>query len=279
MGISYLLNIISISLLSNLLNTTQERITGNILNNFANADIILLGTVILTLIENFNLWPTCITLVIIGLTWILLLFQEKATEKILQYLILVLISIGVSIAPVFFMQSTSIEARMCMSIGSIIGMSFIYLTCLEYKQKTIVHIIQVVITVFFVFNCVNAIQIFTAHIATNIYDENMANMIKYEIEKYEQKTGNEITKVGVCKDQSPMSYPAGWDKKLFSFTQRAFDNFYCIVEALNYFCGRKFERVPMSREVYEKYFENKNWDTFSDEQIVFEKDTMYMCTY
>lgn len=277
--ISYCVNVITMSISNILLNNEQERVTGDIISNFKNIDLILFIVIKATLITNFNLWPTAITIIVISITFILLLFQEKTTEKILQYLFLIVFSIGICIAPVFFMKNPSVEARMCMSIGSIIGMSFIYLVCLEQNKNILNYIISMMILIFFIYNTVNTIQIFTAHIATNKFDENMGAMIKYEIEKYEKETGFKITKVGACKDIAPRSFPAGWDKKLFSFTQRAFDNFYCLIEALNYFCNRKFEKVEMNLEIYEDNFKGKNWDIYSNEQIVFDKDTMYICTY
>ena len=74
-------------------------------------------------------------------------------------------------------------------------------------------------------------------------------------------------------------FPYGYKKKLSSFTQRAFDNYYCIIEALNYYCNRKFEKTTMDEKIYTDNFLEKNWNTYSDEQIVFEGDTMYICTY
>ena len=35
----------------------------------------------------------------------------------------------------------------------------------------------------------------------------------------------------------------------------------------------------MDKEVYDKYFAGKDWNAYSDEQIVFEGDIMYICTY
>ena len=59
----------------------------------------------------------------------------------------------------------------------------------------------------------------------------------------------------------------------------AYPSHYCIIEALNYYCDRKFERTLMTEEVYNEYFEGKDWEAYSDEQIVLKGDTMYICTY
>lgn len=35
----------------------------------------------------------------------------------------------------------------------------------------------------------------------------------------------------------------------------------------------------MTQEKYITYFGGKNWNSYSDEQIAFEGDTMYLCIY
>ena len=166
-----------------------------------------------------------------------------------------------------------------MSIGSIVGISFIFLSLLQSDYKILQYIIATIIIGFFAFNTINTIQIFTAHIVTNKIDANIGLAIKYKIEQYEQETENKITKVAYYRDAKHRDYAYGYEKKLYSFTQRAFDNYYCIVEALNYYCDRKFESVKMDTKIYEENFLGKDWDTYSDEQIVFKNDTMYLCTY
>ena len=177
------------------------------------------------------------------------------------------------------MASPSMEPRMAMSIGAIIGMSLIYLLSIEYDKKIFEHIISTVIIVFFAFNAINTIQIYSAHIAGNKIDANMGMTIKYRIEEYEKESGNTVSKVAYYRDKNHRDYHYGWDKKLSSFGQRAFDNYYCIIEALNYYCDRDFERANMTKEIYNTYFVGKDWNAYSDEQIVFEGDTMFICTY
>ncbi len=278
-GIAYILNILVMGILNTMLGEEQGRVAGGILNNLKNFAVIINYVINVTLITNYNLWPTAISLIVIVISLIIIAFQKKSTAKILQYLFIVLVAFGISVGPVFFMKTPSMEARMAMSIGAIPGLSMLFLLSLNYEGKILKTIITLGITVFFIYNCINTIQIFGAHIATNKVDKEIGLMIKYELEKYENETGNTIENIAVCKDKYPRSFPNGWDKKFFSFTQRAFDNFFCIREALNYFCNRKFNIVSMDQTIYEENFKGKDWITFSNEQLVFEGNTMYMCTY
>ncbi len=277
--ISYIINIVSIYVINMALGTDQSRIGGGIIANLKKFRLIMDYVIKSTLIYNYNLWPTGIILIFIAISIVILLFQKKETELLVKYIIIVLLSLGICIAPIFFMQSPSMEPRMAMSIGAIVGMSLIFLASLETKNSIISSVISILIVATFLYNSINTVQIYTAHIATNKIDANMGIAIKYKIEEYEKETGNTVSKVAYWRDASHRDFHYGWDKKFSSFVQRAFDNYYCIVEALNYYCDRKFERTTMDGEIYKEYFEGKNWEAYSDEQLVFVGDTMYLCTY
>ena len=49
---------------------------------------------------------------------------------------------------------------------------------------------------------------------------------------------------------------------------------------IQYVSGRDLERIPMPEDILAEYFEGKDWDSFvSDEQMVFDGDTLYIVTY
>lgn len=280
--VSEIVNIICMYLINNFMGSEQERVAGNVIIR----NILLFNPLMKFIIENvfilnFNLWPSKIIPIFIGVSVILILCSKKKIRGLIEYIFLILVAVLASILPVFLMKSPGIEPRMVMSAGSIIGISIIYLSYIfnDEKSKIMQDIIFVITMIFFIFNTINTIQIFSAHIATNKIDANMGITIKYKIEKYENETGNNVTKVAYHRDSMHRDFPYGYKKKLSSFTQRAFDNYYCIIEALNYYCNRKFEKTTMDEKIYTDNFFGKNWDTYSDEQIVFEGDTMYICTY
>ena len=276
--LAYVINILCIYGINLLLGEEQSRISSGIFNNFSKIGSILSYIFERALLLNYNLWPIGITLVAIAITLILLLFQSH-TKKVFEYLALVIIAMGVCIIPVFFMEVPSLEPRTATSIGAIVGMSFLYLLSIEFNKKILMHLISISIIAFFTFNAINTIQVFATHIAGNKIDANMGMTIKYRIEEYEKETGNVVQLVAYYRDENHQDYHYGWDKKLSSFGQRAFDNYYCIIEALNYYCNRDFKRTYMSQTIYDTYFAGKDWITYSDEQIVFQDNTMYICTY
>ena len=55
---------------------------------------------------------------------------------------------------------------------------------------------------------------------------------------------------------------------------------WCIVESLYVYCDKYFEKNKiMSDEIYDKYFNGKELNVFSEDNIAFEGDTMYMYVY
>lgn len=280
MAISFILNVIGIFIFSLFLEATQARIvTSGIMNNMLNFEPIIKTIFKATLITNFNLWPSAITLIIMAISTIIISYFDKPIERIIKYFIIIFIAIASCILPIFFMKSPSVEPRTSMAIGAIIGISLVYLSSFDTKKRILEKIITGITIGFFVFNTINTVQIFTAHIATNKVDDNMGISIKYKLEQYEKESGNTVTKVAYYRDLKHRDFNYGYNKKFSSFTQRAFDNYFCIVEALNYYCNRKFEATKMDEKIYMENFAGKNWDTYSDEQIVFNEDTMYICTY
>lgn len=280
MAISFILNVIAIFIFSLFLEATQARIaTSGIMNNMLNFVPIIQSILIITLISNFNLWPSAITLIIMAISTIIISYFDKPIERLIKYFIIIFIAIASCTLPVFFMKFPSVEPRTSMAIGAIIGISMVYLNSFDVKKRILEKIIAGITIGFFIFNTINTVQIFTAHIATNKVDDNVGISIKYKLEQYEKESGNTVTKVAYYRDLNHRSFIYGYNKKFSSFTQRAFDNYFCILEALNYYCNRKFEVTKMDEKIYIENFAGKNWETYSDEQIVFKGDTMYICTY
>lgn len=48
---------------------------------------------------------------------------------------------------------------------------------------------------------------------------------------------------------------------------------------MNYYCERKFERVKMPTQIYIDKMLDKDYKEFNEDQLVFEKDTVYLLVY
>ena len=115
------------------------------------------------------------------------------------------------------------------------------------------------------------------HIAANRVDEALGKTIKYAIEKYENESGNTVTKFAYTFDENPQQYSENI-KQIGSLTERKYACPWCIQEALEFYTNRKFKLAKMPLNVYMSY-KKRDYDGFSEEQLYFYKDCLYMFIY
>ena len=243
-----------------------------------------LSNIILFSIEvawrQFALIPSYLSFVVMGITLLLLLIYSQKKIQCLHYLLVVIAAYVFTMLPI--MAWGYIVARMAMGVGAIMGVSLLFIgTFLEDDKlnKIAKEIITVLIFIYFVFNSINYIRNANQHISANKIDENMGMTINAMIERYEKETGNTINKFEYKYDKDPQQYAVGI-KPLVSLTERKTMVQWCIVESLYVYCDKYFEKgIIMSDETYDKYFNGKELNVFSEDNIAFEGDTMYMYVY
>lgn len=276
LAISFIINAISIFICTNCIGMKQERFTSNI-NIISNFNVIINATLYI-LYTGFDFLPYSIIILMIIIISIYLLLKKGVDESFFMYVFLVILSIFVCVAPLITMKSQTISARMCMSIGSLIPMSIIYIifACdsIKNKEKKVILILSLMILVY---TAITYIKMENMNLKANKIDNLVGEKINYQVKNYEQKTGNIIKKVAVTNDLNRTFYLPNSQKN--TYTERSLGNYYCILEILEYYTNKKLEYIKMDETIYKEHFENKDWDTFSKEQFVFVDDTMYMCIY
>lgn len=113
----------------------------------------------------------------------------------------------------------------------------------------------------------------------NTLDRNYSQIILKEIEKYEEKTGITVTKLGTCTDAYAPSFYEESRVHYGQINERVIgQSTRSLIEAL---WGRRFEGAgEVPADVYEEYFAGKDWDYFDvNEQLVIVDDTAYLCVY
>ena len=104
----------------------------------------------------------------------------------------------------------------------------------------------------------------------NEADKIWTDQIIDKIEKYENEY-EEIKKIYYCYDSTT---------DIAVFAETAVYQKYSLEGMINYYSNRDFKAKEMSDEEKEKYFGAKEWTEINtDEQIVFEGDTVYLCCY
>ena len=228
----------------------------------------------------FSLIPKYLAIIVMIITSMLLLMYSSKKLQFIHYLLVVIAAYVFTMLPI--MAWGYLMARMAMGIGALMGVSLLFIGTLleeEKPNKIAKEIFTVLIILYFIFNSINFLRNANQHISANKIDENMAATINTMINRYEKETGNTVTKFEYKYDKNTQQYAIGI-KPLLSLTERKIMVQWCIVESMYVYCGKYFEKNKiMPDEIYDKYFNGKELDVFSEDNIVFEGNTMYMYAY
>lgn len=253
------------------------------------------------LLNCISMFPKYSILIFPVITVMLLLIEKKyksinTIRIIVNYIFYILISIIVVIFPLFFVTA-GVCARLSIPAMMIFGGSLIFLIVnldedlkddLQNNKNKKEKLISIVVIALFIINAGYIIINTSEHIAANKVDENEGKQIKQLLEKYEEESGNKVTKFAFEYDKNPQQFAEGI-KPMQSLTERKLACVWCIRYAVEYYCKRNFEAVNYyfnlmmnyenNREVINMRNKDQDYKCFSEEQIMFKDDTMYMIVY
>ena len=236
------------------------------------------------MIASYNILPKyTLVIAILALTLLYIvsvLINKKDTikKKVLNILGLAYIFVailGISIAPQIMQSTDSIwfVPRSTYPFAAIIGLISIY-TLITTEKNNIKYIISVIILVMQLYSF-NKIEI--DHYNLNYMDKINSLSIGKEILGYEQETGNKVTKICIYSDQNESyTYPYIWAKKDTNIT--GFYPDWSIIKMINYYNNIELTQDENDLEI-EESFKEKDWDNYSDEQIIFVGDTIHYCKF
>ena len=107
----------------------------------------------------------------------------------------------------------------------------------------------------------------------NKIDKENCQRIKETIEEYEKETNIKVTKIAAVIRGN--AYYHGF-MEVGCMTQAAL-NTWALREAIIFYIERDLEFAPITDEQYDEYFKGKQWDEFSNEQMVIEGNVLYFC--
>ena len=235
-----------------------------------------------------ELWNDCMHMLpkhsntIMIIVTIILLFTMKAKKQtILNYVLLLIISIVMCVCPMFIFN-TGVCGRVNIPLMMVWGISLIFLLMVstQSNKKIYKDIVSLITIVLFSINAIFIIQNLTEHIAANRVDENDGKTIKYLLEKYEKENNVNVTKFGYLYDYNPQQYAVGI-RPMQSMTERKFACSWSILYAMNYYCEREFKLVYDMPNTPKKgeYEELIDYTEFLEEQLIFEGDAVYLIIY
>lgn len=158
------------------------------------------------LIKCINMLPKYSILIYPFIILALLVITKAKIQTIVNYVVYILISFASVVLPLFIITA-AVCARLSLPAMMIFGGSLLILIAntnelKKWKDK----LIYTFVVLIFILNAGFIIQNTTEHITANKIDENDGRQIKYLLEKYEQETGNKITKFAYRYDPNPQQY-------------------------------------------------------------------------
>ena len=226
-----------------------------------------------------------IIITMISIIYFTSIVKNKYRKQYIFFYITILISaIILPILPLVIQPEDKqyLEPRMCMSFGASIGIMIMYLLITIEIDK--INILKKVLIIFivglFITNCQYIIQSSSEMIATNLLDRNFAIAIINKIQTYEVENNVEIKNIGIDYDNNMEFYYNGSEKyRCLNLKSLATD--WAIEPILKIYGNRKnnFNWINVPEEIHNKYFKEKNWICYSEEQLVFVDDTLYICIY
>lgn len=159
------------------------------------------------------------------------------------------------------------------------GLWAIFIICyVKINEESIIkYIVLSLFILILIIHIQNAIEITLYHNYVRKKDEELGTNIKILIEQYEQNTKIHIDKIEFCYDDSIMEFDKDI-RRTWECTRRIFAADWALDNALKYYINCDLI-VEQNENIYEIYFDKKNWDEFSKEQIKFKDNIMYYCVY
>lgn len=235
-----------------------------------------------------NLWNKCMYMlpentynIMLISSIIFLLMLRPKFGTFLNYMIQLLVIFAICVIPMF-MFNTGPCGRVNVPLMMIWGIALIILlaqSTVVNKPKT-TKLLYFLVILSFIVNTVFLMQNITEHIAADRVDQNLGKTIKYAVDKYEKETGIKITRFSYTYDLFPQQYAVGI-KQIGSLTERKFACSWCILQAMEFYCERDFKlvRTRFEREPeYEKIIK-KDYEEFTEEQLIFVDDTLLLVVY
>lgn len=280
--ISVGINLIQIKICGKIFGLEQSRL-GGIQKIPGNIIYIMLhiGNVLTDTCDFFPKYGFLIFLLILYITtFIYDLVKIKEYSNSFNLLLISIVAIFSSVAINIVSLSSFGLGRMVFSIGALIGLIFMYLYCstnIFGESKIFKYFLLFALSIYIVMNFLNYTLQMYCNKKANEMDKEEALQVNEYILEYEKNNNIEVKNIAFTYDKN-----ITWNYNLFfdtSYTSRALMIWWCNIDALNYYTGRKLETVQMDENIYYAYFKGKDWDKLDKEQFVFKGDTVFYCVY
>lgn len=180
-------------------------------------------------------------------------------------------------------SSTVIWPRMIYTYGMLFGIISFYIAYIakdlpkEFKLSIIPISTSVVLLCFIlVFDYISFGKIFLERHRANQEDLYYAEIIGQRIAEYEEETGNTIDTICYYKDYNICVFGRGFEKSMLN--ERAQASGWSRHNSIEIYLDKKFKQGEPDQKLQE-YFSQKDWNMYSEDQLIFDKNTLHICVY
>ena len=238
------------------------------------------------LVDSYDLLPKYVFLAVIVIILGIIIYKairenistKEKSLKILGAFYLMAGTLFATVAPQMLQDTNSIwfVARSSYPMAAIIGILGLYLFSKFDIKEIVKDIVICICIVFLLIQYVYFMDYTRDNYIGNYLDKQVTTQIYQEILNYEEATGNTVDTIAIYRDKTPQYvYPEL--KASGDINIKAYSADWCVSRILK-FTGREFKVIEANQEIKEQ-FEQKSWDYFSPEQIIFENNIMHLCVF
>lgn len=217
-----------------------------------------------------------------------ILKQSSGEKRLLQWLQLTVILAGIPLASmVTIVFGIGWEApRVIYPVGALLGALltnyFLNNTDAAEKAPTICllckKLVCAAMTLCLVFQFLAFTKVYVAKYQNDALDQYQVKMIVNLIDDYERENHLTVENISVYRDayKSYVAYPviySNGDMVISSFATSWSD-----LTAINYYSGKQYKRAENDAAIAEQ-FRCCDWDTFNEDQLIFDGNTLHLCVY
>lgn len=294
-GISYIINIIQIKIITNILNVNNQRLNGirelisDAKNIFLNFNYKILYVIIL---KSCELFPKGLMLLVTTIIIILIIInqiknkQEKLIVEIIQIFVL---SILITTLMCIISSGTYDTGRIHNVMGALIGVIYIYIFCnsdIFIRNDYIKIILTIILGIYTIILMINTMNLINQHNVVNKLEKQQCEKLEQYIKKYEQENNTKVTRAKYFQIRGKKE--RGYFKTISNKSVLTYNGVACTwssIGIINFYTDRNFkdEQIIMEENMEEnmKLFINytKNIEKGFDNNFVIINDILYYSVF
>lgn len=205
---------------------------------------------------------------------------NRKKDKNLNYNLFIMVLIGVIYTLSFLItNSARISCRMAYPMGMLPGLFLVSIAIfsnIKIKKDKIIYIL--IIVIFFIIEIIGYLSIYNLYIKHNRTVRNNCEILVSYILDYNMDHEENIDKIAIYNDknitiQNWYSIVPYLDFEVYNSEY----NLYCIIKG--FYKHLELEYVEQSKEVYNEYFVNEDWEEFNSRQFIVLNNTLHFCKY